>query len=118
MLRERRPERVIRSLRDLSEELSRLEALAAEGAALAGSGRPAGELVPALAEVDRRIMALASRQIAGFLFQPLIREILDNPEGAGDFEKALGTSRSLYRNMVVSASYHRKLLEKSLERWD
>jgi hypothetical protein len=117
MLQERRPERVIESMRDLDEELRRLEDLADGGAALAGSGRPAGELVPALAEVDRRIMALASRQIAGFLFQPLIHQILDNPGGGGDFKKVLETSRSLYRNMAASASYHRKLLEKCLERW-
>jgi hypothetical protein len=118
MRRGRRGERVIRSMRDLAGELSRLEDLAAGGAALAASGGPASELVPALAEVDRRIMALASRQIAGFLFQPLIHEILDNPAGGGDFEKVLQTSRNLYRNMVASASYHRKLLEKNLERWD
>jgi hypothetical protein len=116
MVAEQRPKRVIESMRGLADELEQLQELAAGGADLAGSGRPAGELVPALAEVDRQIMALASRQIAGFLFQPLIHEILDNPEGGGDFEKILATSRNLYRNLEASASYHRKLLHKCLQR--
>jgi len=61
-------------------------------------------------------MTLASRQIAGFLFQPLIHEILDNPEGGGDFNQALSTSQNLYRDLGASASYHGKLLEQCLQR--
>ena len=67
-------------------------------------------------KVDQKILSLASRQIAGFLFQPLIREILDNPEGGGGFDRVLATSRDLYRNLEASASYHRRLLEKCLQR--
>ena len=107
---------VVQSMRSLMDELEQLQELAARGAALSGSNKPAGALVPALAEVDRQIMALASRQIAGFLFQPLIHEILDNPGGGGDFKQVLATSQNLYRNLEDSASYHKKLLEKCLER--
>lgn len=116
MASEQRTDRVVRSMRGLADELEQLKKLAGRGAALSSSGRPAGELVPALAEVDRQIMALASRQIAGFLFQPLIHEILDNPEGGGDFNQILVTSRNLYRNLGASASYHSKLIGKCLER--
>jgi hypothetical protein len=114
-IEEKRKDRVIQNLTGLMDELERLRELAARGAQLAGSDAPAGGLVPLLAEVDERIMDLASRQIAGFLFQPLIHEILENPEG-GDFSQILATSRHLYRSLESSASYHRKLLGKCLER--
>jgi len=116
MVEEQRTDLVVQSMRDLADELEQLRELAARGVALSSSGEAAGELVPALAEVDQQIMALASRQIAGFLFQPLIHEILENPEGGGDFDQVLATSRNLYRNLEASASYHRKLLEKCLQR--
>jgi len=116
MVDEQRSDRVVQSMRGLVDELEQLQELAARGLALSSSGRPASALVPALAEVDRQIMALASRQIAGFLFQPLIHEILDNPEGGGDFNRVLATSQNLYRNLEASASYHGKLLEKCLQR--
>jgi hypothetical protein len=109
-------DRVVDSLNGLLDELERLRELAARGGELSASGAPAGELVPLLAEVDNRIMDLASRQIAGFLFQPLIHQILDNPEGGGGFAQILATSRQLYRSLEASASYHRELLEKCLER--
>jgi len=118
MIDEQRTDPVVQSLRGLVDELEQLEEVAGRGVTLSSSDRPAGGLVPALAEVDRQIMALASRQIAGFLFQPLIHEILDNPEGGGDFEEVLATSRNLYRELAASASYHRKLLENCLERLD
>ena len=51
-----------------------------------------------------------------FLFQPLIHDILDNPEGGGGFTQILATSRNLYRSLEQSAAYHRTLLEKCLQR--
>jgi hypothetical protein len=117
MVAKQHPDLVIQSMRSLADELEQLQDLAAKGTALSGSGRAPSALVPALAEVDQRIMTLASRQIAGFLFQPLIREILDNPQGGGDFNQVLATSRNLYRNLEASASYHRELLEKCLQRF-
>jgi len=116
MVEKQRTDLVVQSMRDLADELEQLRDLAARGAALSNSGAGAGELVPVLAEVDQQIMALASRQIAAFLFQPLIHEILENPEGGDDFNQVLATSRDLYRNLEASASYHSKLLEKCLER--
>jgi hypothetical protein len=116
MIKEQRTDRVIQSMRSLADELKQLQEVAESGVALCSSNRPAGEMVPALAEVDRKIMALASRQIAGFLFQPLIHEILDNPEGGGNFNQVLATSQNLYRDLGASASYHGKLLEQCLQR--
>jgi hypothetical protein len=116
MVEEKWTDRVIQSLTGLVDELEQLRDLAARGAELSDSAAPVEELVQLLAEVDERIMDLASRQIAGFLFQPLIHEILDNPEGGGGFAQILATSRHLYQSIEASASYHRELLEKCLER--
>ena len=109
-------DRIRRRIGSLAVELEELQRLAASGVRLSESGTSAEALVPALSEVDQKILSLASRQIAGFLFQPLIREILDNPEGGGGFDRVLATSRDLYRNLEASASYHRRLLEKCLQR--
>jgi hypothetical protein len=113
---EGRTGRVVRSLRHLTAELLRLEELAGRGASLSSSGGPSAGLITTLSELDRQIMALASRQIAGFLFQPLIHEILENPDGSGDFGQVLATSHRLYSELADSAAYHRTLLEKCLKR--
>ncbi|UCF97671.1 MAG: DUF115 domain-containing protein [Spirochaetaceae bacterium] len=116
MAQDQRAEPVVDSLRKLELELQQLQELARSGIELSGSGRAAAALVPALAEVDQKIMSLASRQIAGFLFQPLIHMIVDNPEGGRDFTEVMATSRELYRELAESASYHGQLLRQCLER--
>jgi hypothetical protein len=104
------------SLRRLAVELDKLQDLAKRGIKLCVSDYGSGKAVARLAKVDKDILSLASRQIAGFLFQPLIRRILDNPEGPRDYAQALATSRQLYEQLLTSASYHSELLHKSLER--
>lgn len=107
---------VRQSLQGLAAELEKLQDLAKRGIELCDNDCGSGEAVAGLAKVDQEILSLASRQIAGFLFQPLIRRILDNPEGPRDYAQALATSRQLYDELLASASYHSALLHKSLER--
>jgi hypothetical protein len=114
MLNKQRCDTVLVSLQGLADELERLERLAGRGVELSSGGHL--EVIPALEEVDRKIMALASRQIAGFLFQHLIHGILDNPAGAGSLAEALATSRKLYLELEDSARYHGWLLRRSIER--
>jgi hypothetical protein len=116
MKRKQRPDLVVQSLRQLVGELDRLQELAGRGAELSGSRSTPDTLVPALAEVDEQIMELASRQIVGFLFQPLVHSILENPSGARNFSQVLATSRQLYTELGESAAYHRQLLLQSLKR--
>ncbi len=114
--RDNRRAQVRQSLRCLAVELGKLQDLAKRGIELCGSDYGSGEVVAGLSKVDQNILSLASRQIAGFLFQPLIRRILDNPEDPRDYAQALATSRQLYEELLASASYHSELLHKSLER--
>ncbi|MBN2554190.1 MAG: motility associated factor glycosyltransferase family protein [Spirochaetales bacterium] len=116
MIAGQRVEPVIAGMRGLIDELKRLEDLARRGEELSSHPSSPDTLVPALAEVDRQIMSLASRQIAGFLFQPLIRDILGESADGRDFEGVLDTSQKLYRELKASAFYHGQLIRKCLER--
>ena len=114
--RRRRHGQVRQSLQRLAVELEKLQDLAKRGIELCGSDHGSGASVAGLAKVDQDILSLTSRQIAGFLFQPLIRRVLDNPEGPRDYAQVLATSRQLYEELLASASYHSGLLHKTLER--
>lgn len=116
MAKAQRPNQALRLLRDLAGELKQLEDLAKTGAKLSAAGAPLNETITQLAEIDRRIMSLASRQIAGFLFQPLIHSIVNNPVEPQDSIQILETSKKLYGQLKDSASYHGKLLQQCLLR--
>jgi hypothetical protein len=104
-----------RVLEELARDLGRLEELARRGLQLAGGAQPAGGLAAAgLEEVDRQILGLASRQVAGFLFQPLIRKVLGG--SAGSYREALELSAELYRELADSAGYQAGLIRRALER--
>jgi hypothetical protein len=117
-----------RVLEELAADLGCLEALARRGLELAlgapavgrgPAGRPApasrdGGAEQALEEVDRGILGLASRQVAGFLFQPLIRQVLG--AGARSYREALELSAGLYRELADSAGYQSGLIRRTLDR--
>jgi hypothetical protein len=105
-----RPAQARRVLEELEEDLRRLERLARRGLELA-RGRIGAS---ALEEVDRQILGLASRQVAGFLFQPLIRKVLGG--AAGSYREALELSAELYRELADSAGYQAGLIRRTLER--
>ncbi len=100
-----------RILEQLVGDLARLEELARRGLELALGAPAAGR---SLEEVDRQILGLASRQVAGFLFQPLIRKVLG--AGAGNYREALELSAELYRELADSAGYQAGLIRRTLER--
>jgi hypothetical protein len=105
-----RPAQARRVLEELEEDLRRLERLARRGLELA-RGRIGAS---ALEEVDRQILGLASRQVAGFLFQPLIRKVLGG--AAGSYREALELSAELYRELADSAGYQAGLIRRTLRR--
>jgi hypothetical protein len=98
-----------RLLEELAEDLLRLEGLARRGL----ERTAAGDLA-ALEEVDRRILGLASRQVAGFLFQPLIRKVLGG--ASGGYRETLALSAELYRELADSAGYQGALIRQALTR--
>ena len=122
-----------RALEELTRDLGRLEELARRGLQLAGDARrsptgmsarrptspgftPTGSSAAAdgLEEVDRQILGLASRQVAGFLFQPLIRKVLGG--SAGSYREALELSAELYLELADSAGYQAGLIRQALGR--
>ena len=107
--REGPEERARRALEGLAGDLESLEGLGRRGLALAGVPGASG-----LDEVDRQILQLASRQVAGFLFQPLIRRILG--ESPGTYREALELSAELYRELADSAGYQASLIRQALGR--
>jgi len=99
-------------LRDLAQ---RAEELCSRYGNTAETGEQAA-VVEKLAEIDREILTVSSRQIAAFLFQPLVRRILDNPAGPDDPSTVMATSSQLYKEMAGSASYHLETLFQILQR--
>jgi hypothetical protein len=102
-----------RLLEALARDLHALESLARRGLQLVGSP-PAGGAAAELEEVDRQILGLASRQVAGFLFQPLIRKALAG--ASGSYREALELSAELYRELADSAGYQAELILRALGR--
>jgi len=102
--------RAYETLRLLADDLEKLAVLAERGRVLAAAGA-----IEALEVLDHRIMKASSRQVAGFLFQPLIHRILDSSGGTG--EQALKLSEELYRELESSACYQEALIRESLSRF-
>jgi hypothetical protein len=112
--------RAWKAMGELAEELGRLGELAREGLALCALARaPEAETrsrsLGLLDAVDRRILAVSSRQVAGFLFQPLIQKILDGT-GTSGAREGLALSEQLYAELADSCSYQAALIARALER--
>ncbi len=102
----------------LLEELAKLEDDARHGAALATAlereDSPAehrAALVEKLDQLDGRICSSASKDVAGFLLQPFVHELLDDPRG----QDAATTSRRLYEELADSAGFHHRELAAGLD---
>jgi len=103
------------ALGELARDLGRLEGLGRRGLELAGrlaqgDRRTAEELNG----VDAEILRLGSRQVAGFLLQPLIRRVLGG--ASGTYREAVELSGELYGELAESAGYQAALIRKALER--
>jgi hypothetical protein len=103
------------------EDLRTLETLTVKGmtgterlGGLLSSGRDAGGCLRALDAIDRRILELASRDIAGFLVQSTIRKISGSGERKLSEAEILARSGEMYRGMHESAVFQRELLERAL----
>ena len=108
------------ALAELAEELVGLGELARRGLRLCARLREPGPNPGAAEEldgVDRRILQAASRQVAGFLFQPLIQKILGSAGKPDSFAGALELSEDLYRELADSASFQSQLISRTLARF-
>ena len=113
-------ERAWQAMRELRAELERIGGLAGEALALCSRARVPEErarsrALARLEALDRQILNLSSRQVAGFLFQPLIQKILDGAAPAGGME-GLALSEQLYAELGDSARYQAGLIARALKR--
>jgi hypothetical protein len=86
----------------------RLRDLEREGAI---RGEAAAGLFLELEGIDREILELSSRNVAGFLFQRLIHRIVDSPGGSRTLSEVLELSEALYLELESSSSYHLELIQ-------
>jgi len=104
----------------LLSELSRLEETARRGLSLCEdsltaeqSAEPQKGLaasLSALEQIDREIRGFPHRDIVGFLAHGVLKDIIAAPEEQATPRDVLKRNATLYRELALSASYHRKLL--------
>lgn len=76
-----------------------------------GAGKGVLDRLRVLDEVDRRILSHASREMAGFLMQPLINDIVSS---RGDAKDAVEASRRLYQELAQTSELHAALVREAL----
>ncbi len=114
--------RLIEALRNLGDDLARLEQLAHQGVEeierLGSRSSSSRDDLRKIDAIDSHILSSGSRQVAAFLLQPLIHKIMaESPNRNGaDTDGVLGLSKTLYTELEESALFHRKLLDRSIER--
>jgi hypothetical protein len=120
--RESAREKLVEALDELMGNLRTLENLGLRGlSATKGFARAlkrredAGRELARLDEVDRGILELSTRNIAGFLIQPLIHGIVGGKTAKAEEAEVLATSRRMYEGIVDSARFHRTVLARSRE---
>jgi hypothetical protein len=116
-----RREQLAAALAEVLTELSRLEKAAAEGsaatavlAAAVSCGRDTRAALARLDAVDRRILEVSSRNIAGFLIQPVIHRVQGGADNAGDAAAVLARSAEMYEGMADSARYQAGLVRRAM----
>jgi hypothetical protein len=110
-----------RSLTALLEELGRLESLCREGLdriediRSGGNSDSWGAGLSALDGIDRRILDLEHRDIAGFLMGPVLTALRETAAGT-DLGMVLENSEKVYRGLLESIAYHRSALVSAAEK--
>jgi len=110
----------------LLSELSRLEETARRGLSLCENARAAAESADsqnslaasfsALEQIDREIRSFPHRDIVGFLAHGALKDIIAAPGEQTTARDVLKRNATLYRELVTSASYHRRLLSGAYQR--
>jgi PAS domain-containing protein len=104
-------------------ELSQLEAMAEEGVRLTNALRQdlhAGRYVALhrLDAVDTRIRSVPHRDIAGFLIQNTLSDVARDATESWTTERLLRRSQEIYRGLLDSVTYHRRLLQSAVTHGD
>jgi hypothetical protein len=117
----RRRQALRRALEELLSGLDELEALSARALrannALGSTDtatEAAGMLLRDLDEIDRRILAISGRSIAGFLLQSVIHRLGDKGESKVSKQEALADGDELYGGIMESARWQKDVIEMAL----
>jgi hypothetical protein len=108
------------SIEGLIKGLDRLEEAAARGIALSRSLEgllarkgDAGPCLRDLDEVDRSILDISARTIAGFLMQPIIHGISGEGEKKSTAQEVIARGLTVYEGIAESAGWQKKLLGRA-----
>jgi len=114
-------DKLISAISSLLRELSALNAFAEKGMDLTNQleklfykGEDLSEVLAELDRLDDSILRQSGKEIAGFILQNFISEILKEKESP-DPESIIRNSRSLYRKLHDSICFNRELMEKALK---
>ncbi|MDA3850153.1 MAG: DUF115 domain-containing protein [Spirochaetaceae bacterium] len=117
----RDPERVVQQLNQLILSLDRCSDIVKAGMkgseklqSLFYENKDLQEQLEQLGNIDVALKNLKDRDIAGFLIEPYLEEILSKQDEKKP-EQILQSSIQLYQEMYRSLEYHRKILKSSLE---
>jgi hypothetical protein len=108
-------DRVITGLEELGELARRGREESARLDAAVGLGSGPGPHIAALEEIDRRILGLSARTIAGFLIQSLIHRITGEGDTAGGAREVAARSVEMYDGIAESAGWQIRLLRRAEE---
>ena len=115
-------ERLRASIARVAEELDGLQDLCGRGVrlsrelgAILARQASARECLDALDDVDRGILSLSSRTIAGFLVQSILHGIEGEGDSPAGREAVLARSAALYEGIAESAEWQKLLLQRSRE---
>ncbi len=119
--RERLAHRLSTAVEHLGSQLERLHSTALRGLELsrtlgriiAGRGDP-GPCLRELDEVDRGILEVSARNIAGFLIQSIIHGISGEGDRASSPEEIVARSTAIYEGIAGSAEWQKKLLGRAM----
>jgi hypothetical protein len=112
--------RIRRSVRQILENLDRLEELGKRGETLVIEaarairlGLNADRYLRSLDNLDKSLLSGDGRDVISFLIQPVILEL--SSRDSGENPDPLSSSRRLYREITDSAAYHKAYLRRFSE---
>jgi hypothetical protein len=112
--------RLVAAIGELGAQLAELESLALRGRArsrelglLLADHRDAAACIRQMDDIDRGILAVSARSIAGFLIQSVIHGITGEGEKQAVPQEIVSRSTAMYEGIAESAAWQRGLLERS-----
>jgi hypothetical protein len=108
-------EELIDGLRRLGDAASRGIALSGELARVLERKADPGPCLGALDEVDRGILDVSARNVAGFLIQSLIHDIAGEGEAPSTPTETVARGLSVYEAIAESAAWQERLLRRALD---